>query len=170
LTAKAPKDVPRQGSRTLPYWLLYVSAVATFYLASLLIPSEPSPPNPAPIDEARAKATLDLINEMTKLITALNTAIVGAAAAITVKGKEWSSAWRRSDGLTVVAAFVAVGVSYYGIYLGQMAMLGMVFSGAVSIEEDRFWWAQTLQYLGTLTAIFLVGLVFVRMLEQRRRE
>src|SRR5689334_498621 len=133
--------------------------VVAIYVASFFIRASASPGSFVAVPEGeKAKTILSVLTELIKLITTLNTAILGAAAAITIKGKDWSSVWTYRDGLAIMATFVAVAVSYYGIYLSQVAILGMTYSGAISLEENRMWWAQQLQYNGTLFAIFLLGL------------
>jgi hypothetical protein len=150
----------------LPYWSIYVSAVILVYVASLFVPTD----NVVPVSNKfvdPAKATMDVILAMVQLITALDTALLGAAGAMAVKGKEWSPRWNRLDGLLVLFVFICGAASYYGIYLGHVAVLSTVFQGTINPFEARFQWALGLQYYGLLLGVFLLGLVFARMLDGR---
>jgi hypothetical protein len=153
--------------RQPPYWAIYCGIVLGIFGLTFFIRPSASPPNPVRL-EGGTKIALDLIQEMSKVLTALNVAIVGAAGTLVVKGKDWSTGWTRWDGLAIVLLFVSIAVSYYGLYLTQFALVDMTLSGAISIGENQFGWGRRLQYWGTLVAVTLLGLVFVRMLESRR--
>ncbi len=149
-----------------PYWLIYMALVAILFGLSFFIPVDTAIPIKNQLADP-AKASLDFLLEMTKLITTLNTALLGAAGAITVKGKEWSASWNRADGILVVVALICAAISYYGTYLGYIAVLEMVYNGTIYPFSVRLRWATALQYYGTLAGVFFLGLIFTRMLEGR---
>jgi hypothetical protein len=148
----------------VPYTWIYIIAVALLFGASFFIPESNFVVPEVQISD-RAKATIDYLFEMGKIVAALNTAVFSAAAALTVKGKDWSAKWGRLEGILVVVALVCGAWSYYGIYLGHIAALGMVYAGTINPFESRLSIAFSIQYYGTLIGIFLLGLVFARMLE-----
>ncbi|MBC5781528.1 hypothetical protein H8N03_01145 [Ramlibacter sp. USB13] len=113
------------------------------------------------------KSTLDYLGEMIKLATSLNTAMFGAAAALAIKGREWSARWGALESGLVVAAFVAGAIAYYGIYLSQVTILEMVQVGAISLERSRLKVALAIQYYAVLVGVFLLGFLFVLLLGER---
>ena len=113
------------------------------------------------------EALLGLIKEMTQLIVALNTSMMAAAAALTIRGSVWSDRWSRFDSGLIVAAFASGAVSYFGVYFGYVRLLTMVGAKTLNPLEAGFLWSIRLQYYGTIVGVFLVGLVFARMLEGR---
>jgi hypothetical protein len=153
--------------RTPPYWAVYMAIVLLLLIGSFFIPDDKAIPVPNHLADP-AKATLDFLLEMVKLIAALNTALLGATGAIIVKGRDWSVCWNWVDGLLVLVIMICASVSYYGIYLGHVTILGMVFKGTIYPFATRLQWAISLQYYGTLTGVALLGLVFTRLLEGRR--
>jgi hypothetical protein len=156
-----------RAMRRIPFSLMYVLIVCILYALSYFIPQGDVIPLTAKLTDP-AESTLKFLTEMIKLITALNTALLGAAAAITVKGKEWSAIWSRLDGILILAILVTTSVPYYGIYLSYVSILTMVNQGTIYPFEQRLQWAIGFQYYGTLAAVFLLGLVFTRLLEGRR--
>jgi hypothetical protein len=151
-------------SRRLPYWMIYGGVVFLIYIASFFIPADYAVPASLKFTDP-AKATLDLVLAIVQLITALDTALLAAAGAITVKRKEWSTRWNYVDGLLVLVVFICGAVSYYGIYLGHVALLSTAAKGVINPFETRFQWALRLEYYGLLLGVFLLGLVIARMLE-----
>jgi len=145
----------------------YIVVVLLFYACSQFIPTSDSIPFTVELEEP-AKATLDFLVETMKLTTGLNTALLAAIAAITVKGREWSERWGRWEGTLVVAALCGVAVSYYGIYVEHASVLSMIYNGTIYPFERRLDVALKLQYYGTLAAVFCIGLAFTRLLEARR--
>lgn len=151
-----------------PFYIpAYIAAVVAFFLLTFLIPENGG------IDATKtlidsAKATLDYLTELAKLIGTLNTALFGACGALAIKGKDWSTRWEHVDGYLIVVSLVAGAVSYYGAYLMHTVILEMVYHGTVDPFSTRLVWALNLQYYATLLGIFLVGLVFVRMLAARK--
>ena len=153
--------------RTIPYWLIYAVVVVLLLIGSRFIPEDTAIPMANQLTDP-AKATLDFLLEMVKLITALNTALLGTTAAIIVKGRDWSTRWNWVDGLLVLVIMICASISYYGIYLGHVTILGMVFKGTIYPLATRLQWAISLQYYGTLGGVALLGLVFTRLLEGRK--
>jgi len=93
--------------------------------------------------------------------------LVGGAATLAIKGKEWSSQWSPWEAFLVLVSFICAAVSYYGVYIAHIAILGMVNAGTIYVFEERLYTALHLQYNGTLLGLFSLGLAFTRMLEKR---
>lgn len=149
-----------------PYWLIYLACIGAFFLLSLTLRLDDVIPVSQEVKDP-AQSSINFLLEMSKVISGLNTAATGAAAAICVKGKDWSTRWSSFDGVAAMLVFVAAAVSTYGIYLSHMAVFNMVKDGAFFALETGLQTALRLQYYGTLSAIFLLGLVFTRLLEGR---
>jgi len=150
----------------VPYWIIYSAVVALIYIASLFIPFGHAVPITQKLADP-SKATLDVLVSITQLISALDAALLGAAATLTVKGRDWSTRWARVDGVLVLFVFICGATSYYGTYLGYVAILGMLAQGMVNPFEVRVQWSLMIQYDGLVLGVFLLGLVFARMLEGR---
>lgn len=147
---------------------IYILVTAVLYIGSFYLPEGKSiVPEIEVLD--RAKATIDALSEMNKIVVALNSAMFGAAAALAVKGATWSTKWGRLEGILVVIALICGAASYYGIYIGQVAELGMIYAGTINPFEARLSAGLTIEYYGTLLGLFLLGLVFARMLEERSK-
>jgi hypothetical protein len=135
-------------------------------VASEFITSDAALPAANKIQDS-AKATLDVLTSASQLMVALNTALMGAAAAVTVKGHEWGARWQYVDGLLVMAAFAGGTASYYGVYLQHVATLSMVYKGTIYPFERSLQWGMSLQYYGLVFGVIALGLLFSRMLEGR---
>jgi hypothetical protein len=153
--------------KRMPLWVLYIAVMLVFYLLSQLIPTSSDVPIYVTINDP-GKATLDFLLETTKLITALNTALVGAAAAITVKGKDWSTNWSNLESTFVLLCFIGTSISYYGIYVSHIAILSMVYQGTINVYETQLAAGMKIQFYGMLAGVLCLGLVFTRMLQGRK--
>lgn len=154
------------AKRKIPFWPIYTAAVVTVMVASEFIQSDAALPATNKIQDS-AKATLDVLMSASQLMVALNTALMSAAAAVTVKGHEWGARWRYVDGLLVMAAFAGGTASYYGVYVQHIATLSMVYQGTIYPFERSLQWGMSLQYYGLVFGVFVLGLLFSRMLEGR---
>jgi hypothetical protein len=141
----------------------YLALVGLLVAASFFVPRDHVfMPGTAIADPG--KATLDLFDGLIKLIASLNTALLAAAGAIAVKGKDWSARWGLTDAALIILVFVCSATSYYGIYLCYVRLLSMVGSGRINPLELQMTWAIRLAYWGVILGVSLLGLVFTRML------
>lgn len=147
--------------------VLYVGAVVALLIASLLLPDMKGATADVKFTDP-AKATLDYLTEMGKLAGTLNAALFAACGALAIKSRDWSSHWRDADGYMIVVALLAGATSYYGTYLSQTAIVEMAFQGVIDPLSRRLASALSIQYYGLLFGVFLVGLVFTRMLAARK--
>ncbi|MGZ5919755.1 MAG: hypothetical protein ACXWJV_08155 [Hyphomicrobium sp.] len=136
------------------------------FLASMLLPEGGPVPVIGTLTEP-AKEALNFILELSKLIATVNGALFAGALTLVLKGKEWSGQWSRFHGYILVAILLSGGASYYGIYLGHVAVLGTVVKGTVNPFEPRLQAALMIQYYGTLLGVFLLGLLVTLMMEGR---
>ena len=148
------------------YQVVYIGALATLWIATLFI--HPSSLGGDVTIADKGKATLDYLTELSKLAVSLNTALFAACGALAVKGGDWSERWTDWDGYCIVVALVCGAGSYYGTYLAYTAIVEMVFAGVVDPLSPRLSSALQIQYYGVLAGVFLVGLVFCRMLAARK--
>jgi len=152
--------------RRIPYWAIYLLGTGAFYAYSLLHGANTPVVATLKLSDP-AKATMDLLLELSKMATTLDTALYAGAATLAIKGKDWSTTWTRFDGVLITLTLLAGAVSYYGVYLGHVASLDMLQASYINPIAPRLQFAIGLQYHGTLVGLFLLGLVFVRMLEYR---
>jgi|GEM_PF-5184577 len=152
--------------RVLP--VVYLACIAVLAVLPFLIPGSRVIPRSANVHDP-GKAIVDSLYEMTKVVASLDSALFAGAAALAVKGREWSTRWGRVDAFLVMLSMVAGAASYYGIYLTHDSILSMVFEASIYPFERRLQAALSLQYYGLLTGVLLLGLVFTRLLEDRRR-
>ena len=153
-------------TKSTGYQVVYVGALAALWIATMFIH-----PGSLGVDVTiadKGKATLDYLTELSKLVVSLNTALFTACGALAVKGGDWSDGWTNWDGYCIVVALVCGAGSYYGTYLAYTAIVEMVFAGVVDPFSPRLSSALQIQYYGVLAGIFLVGLVFCRMLAARK--
>ena len=150
-----------------PYWLVYclLIVVAAILMTALWPHSETVPVSGSL--EKPAETTIELVQSLIALATTLNTTMFAAAAALAIKGKDWTPTWSRFDGIVLLLAFVCGAVSYYGVYAAYAAMLEMVDQGVIGGMSPELQTALAAQYYGTLGGFVLLGLVFTRMLEGR---
>jgi hypothetical protein len=113
------------------------------------------------------KATLDLLTERNKLASTIITGTFSVAIALAVKGKDWSSAWGLFEGILVVLILVCGAAAYYGVLLSYTAQIEMVAAGAIGVQGGNLGTAWTIQYYCVLISVFLLGLLFTRLLEHR---
>jgi len=150
-------------------WQLYLVIIFPLFGASLLVPADaPFDVGPTVLDPA--KATLDIIDGVIKLVMALNTVMVGGAAALTVKGTSWTFNWTKLDSLMIVLVFLSGGVAYFGVYFCYMRLLTMVNQvtvSSVNVGDIGVILALRLQYSGIIIGFACLGLVFSRVVEGR---
>jgi len=151
------------------YSTLYIVLALVLFFVSMFVEDSDSVPVVATL-QSPADSTLELLLELGKLVAAVNTAMLAAAVSMVVKGKDWTTTWGRLDSYLVVLAILSGAMSYYGIYVGHDALLGMVFQGVVHPFEAKLETGLNIQYYGMLVGVFLVGLVFTRILEGRDSE
>ena len=146
---------------------VYLAVALLLLVVSLFLPDDKGAVADVKVGDA-GKATLDYLVEIGKFVVTLNTALFSASGALAIKGHDWSTRWSEVDGYLLVLALIAGGVSYYGAYMAHMAILEMVYSGIIDPFAARLSAALNVQYYGLLIGIFLVGLVFTRMLAGRK--
>jgi uncharacterized membrane protein YozB (DUF420 family) len=147
-------------------WHGYLVVVVVLFVASLFIPVDDAfPPGHKVLDPA--KATLDLIDGIIKLMVPLTTIMVTAAAALAVKGNTWTSRWATLDSLLIVCVFLCGAVAYFGVYLCYMRILTMVSLASIFVREGGLLWGLKLQYFGIIMGFACLGLVFTRIIEGR---
>jgi uncharacterized membrane protein YozB (DUF420 family) len=152
----------------IPYWLVYVVLAAAFLVISSFVPDDDAVVPRITLSDP-GKTSVDIVLATMQLVTGLNTAVLAAAGATAVKGKEWSLHWSRADGLLLVLVAFCVIVSYFGIYLTYMSLLGMSIKGKIDPLSWQMRLAFDMQYYGMILGAFILGLIFVRMLEVRRK-
>lgn len=154
-------------ARIPSYSVVYTTLALGLVAVSYWLPDSRDPGSVTLVTD-RASSAISTINGVVALAVTLNTTMLAAAAAVAVKGREWSSVWTRLDGLIIVFVFLAGSVSYYGAYLANIALLEMIQGGGVSGLAPRLQRGFGLQYYGTFFGFLLLGLTFCRMLEGRR--
>jgi hypothetical protein len=152
--------------KPVPLWPVYLAIVGALMFASEFVQGDKTVPFASTIADP-GKQTIDVLAASSQLIVALNTALLSAAAAMTIKGHEWGARWHYVDGVLVMGALASGTVSYYGVYLQHIATLGMVYKGTINPFERSLQWGMSLQYYGVVCEVVLLGLVFSRMLEGR---
>lgn len=153
---------------TLILPVAYLTCIAVLSVFPWLLPESKAIPRSTNIHDP-GKAVVDSLYEMTKVVASLDSALFAGAAALAVKGREWSARWGTVDAFLVMLSMVSGAASYYGIFLTHDSILSMAFEASVYPFERRLQAALNLQYYGLLIGVFLVGLVFTRLLEDRRR-
>ena len=121
----------------VPIWLIYIVLIVALYLGSLLIPSIPNAAIKSTLADA-PKATLDVILAIIQLIVALNTGMLAAAGAITIKRNDWSRHWSRVDDLLILTVFISSAVSYYGVYLHTSPFLKPSSTESLILSRHAF--------------------------------
>lgn len=144
---------------------LYVIGAGLLYLASLFVPDGAADGRFALSDGT--KASLDYYAEICKVVGGLATALIAGCGALVIKGKDWSAQWGHFDAAIIVGALLAAAASLYGVYLGHIAVLQMTIEGVFDPFQARLSAALAIQYNGLLLGVFLLGLVFTRMLSHR---
>lgn len=155
--------------RGRPLSIAYVGLVAIGIVLSGFIPESGSVPTRQTIGDPGA-ATLEFVTQLVQLMTAINTAMLGAAGTLLMKSKEWRMELSLFDGILLLLIFSAGAASYYGVYLGHVAVLENLQSGVVSLIDRRLHWAMDIQYYGTLGGIFLLGLVVIQQVDRRVKQ
>jgi hypothetical protein len=151
--------------------------LSTLYLALLIIiiPLTLYVPRdavfiPGPSISDPAKVILDILDNTTKLVVALDTALMGAAATLVIKANEWSRRWTRLDSTVIVLVFACGAASYFGVYLLDVRLLSTVSvnpGSSVNPLESGMLWAIRIQYWGMIAGVALLGLTFTRLLDAR---
>lgn len=153
--------------RNMPLWMPYSILALTLVAASFFVPAdEVFPPGQSIADPGQA--TLTILQEMMKLVLSLTTAMLGAAGALVVKGREWVRGWSRVESFLVIAVFLCGVVSYFGVYVCHISILTMVTYGVLNPLETSLLWSLRLQYFGLISGALLLGLVFSLMLDRVR--
>ena len=147
--------------------ILYVAAVVLVFVASFAIGDSAVLSASVTLTD-KGKSTLEMIGEINKLTLTLNSALFGGAGLLAIKGRDWSPHWNRFDGYATVLALICGSVAYYAVYLAYIELLGMVYAGVIDPFAQRLQWAFRIQYFSTLVGVFLIGLIFTRLLERRK--
>ncbi len=150
-------------------WHLYLAAVILLVGVSLCLRA-PDAFAPGPQVKDPGKSLLDVMDSAIKLLVALNTAMVTAAAALTVKGHTWSAGWGKADSLLILAVFLCGAVAYTGGYVCYMRILTMLSQAqlpSINVLEGGVLLGLRLQYGGIIAGYMCLGLVFTRMIEGR---
>ena len=147
-------------------WHVYIVLVLFLILASLFIPSDDAFFPKHKIQDP-AKAILDIIDSIVKLVLTLTTTMLGAAAALTLKGNTWTASWKKADSALIVAVFLCGAISYFGVYLCYIRTLTMVNASYFNALEGGLVWSIRLQYLGIIFGVSCLGLVFARIIDGR---
>lgn len=115
-----------------------------------------------------AATTLELVTDCLKMISSLSLAVIGAASALVVKGRDWSGRWSSIETALTMIAFVLAAMSTYFVYVSYMALLSTAQNGALALTEGRLQGAMSAGYYCLLSAVTVVGAVFVGMAAERR--
>jgi hypothetical protein len=151
---------------TAPLWVVYLTAAALFLAATFMIPRSAAFPPGAMFGDG-AGATLELIKELIKLAVTLDSALLTAAAAFAVKGRDWAPRWSRLDSSLVLLVFVAGVASYFGVYFCYIRLLTMLTMSTIYPLERGVVWSIRLMYYGILLGVFILGLILSRVLDRR---
>lgn len=111
-----------------------------------------------------AGATLTVLQQLSQLVLSLDTAMLGAAGFVVLKGRDLVGSWSPLESLLLICVFLAGALSYFGVYSCQMSILEMVAVGSINPVEAGLLWSLKMQYLGLIGGCLLLGLVFSLML------
>ncbi len=113
------------------------------------------------------KVALDLSLELIKYTATLSSAVVGSAVALTIKGESWAASWSKFQSFLTVCSLSLGVVSFYGTYRCYVILVEMVHTGYVDVFNVFFQYALSVQYYSLLSSAFIIGLVFVQIIEMR---
>ena len=150
----------------LRVWHCYLVIVFLLLVASFFVPIQPVFPPQLKVQDP-AKAALDLVDGVVKLVTGVNTAMLAGAAALTIKGTSWTSSWSKADSVIIIFVFLGGAISYFGVYLCYVRALTMINQSAFYPIESGIIWSLRLQYFGIILGVVSLGLVFSRVIEGR---
>ena len=151
--------------RRRPVIIAYLAGAAALSVAAFFVPRDEVV---LPIHAVAnpAGTSISMIGELSKLIMTLNAAMLAAAGSLLLQGPDFVRAGRFEMVLTVFV-FLAGAGAYFGVYYSQVRMLTMVSAGYLDPLELGLLWGIRLQYGAIIVGVFLLGLIFARMLEQR---
>lgn len=153
------------------YGWCYAAAAAVALAAAFILPSDEAIGTTIEISsEKQAAMLLQTFDSMIGLITTLNTAMLAAAAAVAVKGSQWSRIWTPFDAAVVVCVFICGAISYHGVYVAYVSLLEMIENKALTALGATLQLGFAMQYYGTLAGVLLLGLVFARLVAGRKTE
>jgi len=145
---------------------IYVFVVSALVLASHFLPEGGGLELKYTLSDP-GQSTIDYMLSVSELIVSLNSAVFVVAGALAFKGDAWTLSWKRLDSVIVVGALILGATSYYAVYVQHMSALGLIYAGTISPFQSDIFLAMQVQYYATLGALFLVGLVFVRLLNDK---
>lgn len=152
-----------------PLWLSYSLIAGALFALSFYIPRDTAfPPGNAVANSGQA--TLDVLQEIMKLVLSLNTVMLTAAGALFVKAREWKLDLGYLEVALLLCVFLCGAVSYFGVYNCQMRILTMVNYSAINPLELGLLNSLRLQYAGLILGVFLLGLVFALLLGPARKK
>ena len=149
-----------------PMWAIYLALVAAGIYLSFHVPRDDVFPPGLDVPDP-GKAVVETLREISKLVMTLNSAMIAGAAALAIKGKDWTSQWGRAETFFVMAVFISGAVAYFGVYLCQVRLLTMLNMQTINPLERGLIWSVRLQYLGVIAGVTFLGLTFVLMLRGR---
>ena len=152
--------------KVLRLWHIYILVVILLLAGSLFVPVDTAFPPKYKVEDP-AKSTLELLDSTIKIIVSLNTAMLAGASALTLKSNSWTSLWTRLDSALILLVFINGAMSYFGVYFCYMRLLTMVGASFLDPVEGGLVWSLRLQYLGIISGVTLLGLVFARIIEGR---
>lgn len=159
----------RHMLRRIPLWVPYLVLSLALVAITLNSTTDEAFPPGQPIGDP-GQTSVAMLQEVMKLVLSLSTAMLGAAGALVVKGREWSRGWTKLESLLMIAVFLCGAVSFFGVYLCHIAILTMVSSGSIYTLEANLLSGLRFQYLGLIGGAFLLGLVFSLMLDRVRTQ
>jgi hypothetical protein len=150
----------------IPLWAVFLLLVFAGIYLLLHIPQDDAFPPGLDVPEP-GKAVVETLREISKLVTTINSAMIAGAAGLAIKGKDWTSQWGRAETFLVMLVFLSGSVAYFGVYLCQVRLLTMLNMETINPLESGLIWSIRLQYLGVISGVTCLGLIFVLMLRGR---
>lgn len=151
------------------WWTVLYSILCFLgFIAGYLVPDGVASGDLKIIDAG--KVALDYAKEVSSMVQTLTLSLMGASAALAVKGKDWSNHWTFFDAALVVLSFFGGVLALYGIYSAHVATISMIVQGVFDPFQRRFAFALKIEYYGLLGGAYALGLVFTRMLAARKTD
>jgi hypothetical protein len=151
--------------RHLATWA-YLALTAIVCLLSQLLPHAKVLDGALPLKDP-GESAIGLAKDISSLSGTWAAGLLAATAAVCVKGHEWSRSWSRLDSVMAVVALAGGVLTYFGMYLANIAALAMIAAGAFAPLSQDLMLAIAIQYYSALIGTLILGLVFARMLDHR---
>jgi hypothetical protein len=139
--------------------------IVSLFAASCYAPEGAYRVRTEPKDEE--KLVVDIVVELLKFTSTLNTAVFATAIALTIKGPQWTKAWGMFESYITVFAIALGAISYYGTYWAYGILLEMIDSKTIDLSSRYMEFPLEVQYYGLVGGALLLGFIFVRILEKR---